>query len=336
MTADKNPSQAWASLHLFFVDHLGSSSVIRNDTTGAIEEDLDYYPYGGVASGTSADHYMFTGKERDAESGLDNFGARYDSSALGRFMTPDWAVRPISVPYAVFGDPQTLNLYSYVENAPINRVDADGHGQDCGNSQYQTLARCKDDGRNDEYKTQTGNESGLDSGPQVPHGSCINGTCSVAQNNAQTRADVATTAEKYNGSTDWAYSKQKGAFACNTNKCNAFVGDVTKEAGAPASVTGSDGKSRYPLAAEWADKNTKIDNWRALGKDEAPQAGDVAAYKLSGGGTSYSGHSGIVTSVDANGTVHAMAAHENVVGPDNKFDRSVTPTVVYRRYTGDE
>jgi hypothetical protein len=32
-------------------------------------------------------------------------------------------------------------------------------------------------------------------------------------------------------STDWAYSKQKGAFACNTNKCNAFVGDVTKEPG---------------------------------------------------------------------------------------------------------
>jgi hypothetical protein len=89
------------------------------------------------------------------------------------------------------------------------------------------------------------------------------------------------------------------------------------------------------LAAEWADKNTNIDNWRVLGKGEAPQPGDVGAYKLSGGGASYSGHSGIITSVDSNG-VHAMAAHENVVGPDNKFDRSVTPTVVYRRYTGDE
>ncbi len=53
----------------------------------------------------------------------------------------------------------------------------------------------------------------------------------LAQNNEQTRASVAATAEKYNGSTDWGYSKQKGAFACNTNKCNAFVGDVTKEAG---------------------------------------------------------------------------------------------------------
>src|SRR5271170_1520833 len=72
--------------------------------------------------------YKFTGKERDTESGLDNFGARYDASSLGRFMTSDWALKPVDVPYAKFGDPQTLNLYTYVENSPMNRVDADGHG----------------------------------------------------------------------------------------------------------------------------------------------------------------------------------------------------------------
>ena len=33
--------------------------------------------------------YKFTGKERDSESGLDNFGARYNASSMGRFMTPD-------------------------------------------------------------------------------------------------------------------------------------------------------------------------------------------------------------------------------------------------------
>lgn len=46
----------------------------------------------------------FTGKERDSESGLDMFGARYYGSSLGRFMTPDWAAKPISVPYAEFGN----------------------------------------------------------------------------------------------------------------------------------------------------------------------------------------------------------------------------------------
>lgn len=70
---------------------------------------------------------QFTGKERDTESNLDNFGARYYASTMGRFMTPDWALKPASVPYANFGDPQTLNLYTYVQNSPLNRIDADGH-----------------------------------------------------------------------------------------------------------------------------------------------------------------------------------------------------------------
>jgi RHS repeat-associated protein len=48
--------------------------------------------------------YKFTGKERDSESGLDNFGARYDSSSMGRFMSAD----PIGGQKI---DPQTLNKY---------------------------------------------------------------------------------------------------------------------------------------------------------------------------------------------------------------------------------
>jgi RHS repeat-associated protein len=67
-------------------------------------------PSKNVCSAT--DHYKFTGKERDTESGLDYFGARYNASRTGRFMTPDWAAKATAVPYAVFGDPQTLNLYS--------------------------------------------------------------------------------------------------------------------------------------------------------------------------------------------------------------------------------
>jgi RHS repeat-associated protein len=71
---------------------------------------------------------LFTGKERDSESGLDNFGARYDSSSFGRFMSPDWAAgKPSAVPYAEWADPQSLNLYSYVRNNPLERIDADGH-----------------------------------------------------------------------------------------------------------------------------------------------------------------------------------------------------------------
>jgi RHS repeat-associated protein len=74
--------------------------------------------------------YRSTGKERDAESGNDYFEARYYSSAMGRFMSPDWSAKEDPVPYAQLDDPQSLNLYSYVLNNPLTREDADGHWPD--------------------------------------------------------------------------------------------------------------------------------------------------------------------------------------------------------------
>lgn len=147
------------------------------------------------------------------------------------------------------------------------------------------------------------------------------------------RKRVAKIAEKYDGRTEWAFDKRKDNFGPGTNKCNKFVYDVTKEAGAPATVIGSDGKPRPPLASEWADPHTDIVGWRVLGPNKTPHPGDVAAYKLPGGGASFSGHSGIVTSVDPDGTVHAIAAHDDVVGPDSKFQQT-GKGVVFRRYTG--
>jgi RHS repeat-associated protein len=68
-----------------------------------------------------------TGKERDSEAGLDYFGARYYENGLGRFMSADWAAKPEAIPYAQLGDPQSLNLYTYVRNIPTSAVDSDGH-----------------------------------------------------------------------------------------------------------------------------------------------------------------------------------------------------------------
>jgi RHS repeat-associated protein len=69
----------------------------------------------------------FTGKERDAETGLDYFGARYYSAAQGRFTSPDWSSAPEPVPFAQLDNPQTLNLYVYARNNPIAFYDPDGH-----------------------------------------------------------------------------------------------------------------------------------------------------------------------------------------------------------------
>jgi RHS repeat-associated protein len=117
-------------IHYYFSDHLGSHGVVENATGTVCEQDIDYYPYGGQENDYCPDvsqNYKFTGKERDAESGLDMFGARYYGSSLGRFMTPDWATKPVAVPYAHYGNPQSLNLYSYVQNNPTTVGDPDGH-----------------------------------------------------------------------------------------------------------------------------------------------------------------------------------------------------------------
>jgi RHS repeat-associated protein len=88
-------------------------------------------PYGDglTPNGTCADatEHHFTGKERDAESGNDYFDARYYSSAMGRFMSPDWSAQVEPVPYAKLDNPQSLNLYSYVLNNPLILEDNDGH-----------------------------------------------------------------------------------------------------------------------------------------------------------------------------------------------------------------
>jgi len=112
----------------YFSDNLKTASVIT-DATGNIKSESDYYPWGGELQFANSDsnHYKFTGKERDSESGLDYFGARYYSNGLGRFITPDWAAKATAVPYADFADPQSLNLYSYVRNLSTTRYDADGH-----------------------------------------------------------------------------------------------------------------------------------------------------------------------------------------------------------------
>lgn len=142
---------------------------------------------------------------------------------------------------------------------------------------------------------------------------------------------IAKIARKYNGRTDWAYGKRKDNFPPNTDKCNKFVYDVTKEAGSEALVKGSDGKLRPPLAGEWANPKVKIPNWEVLPPDESPKPGDVAAYPLPGH-SGYTGHSGIVTWIDADGTSHAIAAHHDVVGPDDKFQH--VKGITFRRYTG--
>jgi RHS repeat-associated protein len=107
------------TLHFYFSDHLGSSNIVAS-ATGTILDESDFYPFGGerIVTASTDNPYLFTGKERDSESGLDYFGARYYSSALGRFASPD----PLMAS-ARISNPQTWNRYSYALNNPLRFID---------------------------------------------------------------------------------------------------------------------------------------------------------------------------------------------------------------------
>jgi len=115
---DKGP--AW--VRYYFRDHLGSTRIITRPDGGKYY-DADYYPFGGerVYLNACPDNYKFTGKERDPESALDYFGARYYSNPIGRFLSCDPSRAGVRSP-----DPQTWNQYSYALNNPLRYIDPDG------------------------------------------------------------------------------------------------------------------------------------------------------------------------------------------------------------------
>jgi RHS repeat-associated protein len=129
-------------IHYELSDPLGTKRVQAN-ALGQVDETCTSLPFGNdlgnpiaanctvvansLSTGDDATEHHFTQKERDTESGNDYFFARYYSSALGRFTTPDWSTKDDPVPYAQMDDPQSLNLYAYVRNNPVIHVDLDGH-----------------------------------------------------------------------------------------------------------------------------------------------------------------------------------------------------------------
>ncbi len=110
-------------------DMLGSSRVmVRAD--GTVCYDADFTPFGAELPYTNScpPNYKFEGKERDTETGNDEFGARYYSWRVGRWLSSDWSAVPVAVPYANLTNPQTLNLYAMVADDPESFADLDGHG----------------------------------------------------------------------------------------------------------------------------------------------------------------------------------------------------------------
>ncbi len=139
-------------------DHLGSPR-INTDRDGAVTSRHDYHPYGEeiiTAQRTSHDEYtpdsvrkQFTEYERDSETNLHFAQARYQSSNLGRFSSPDPLMASADI-----GLPQTFNRYAYVINNPLNLVDPTGmaaddcpKGKTCKTDEGGNLVYINDDGQ---------------------------------------------------------------------------------------------------------------------------------------------------------------------------------------------
>ncbi len=122
----------WLGTRRQQTDYVGNPCL--NFTSLPYGDGLTPIPIPCLRPSEDATEHHFTGKEWDAESGNDYFGARYYASTMGRFLSPDYndtGDDPDPVPYANYEDPQTLNLYSYARNNPLTLSDPNGHKLEC-------------------------------------------------------------------------------------------------------------------------------------------------------------------------------------------------------------
>jgi len=131
------PAEAGSAntMHWLVTDHLGTPRMVF-DQTGELSnvKRHDYLPFGeelfaptggrsaaqGYA-GSDGVRQQFTRQERDIETGLDYFLARYYSNVQGRFTSTDPLMASASI-----SDPQSFNRYVYVRNSPLVSIDPNG------------------------------------------------------------------------------------------------------------------------------------------------------------------------------------------------------------------
>jgi len=108
-------------------DHLGNTRVVYHSVINCVSDSVhyvleyaaDYYPFGSILrewSNCEKSRFLFTYKERDAETGWDNLGARLYDSDVCRFLGVD----PLGEKYA------SISPYAYVANNPIKMIDPNG------------------------------------------------------------------------------------------------------------------------------------------------------------------------------------------------------------------
>ncbi|HLO32463.1 MAG TPA: RHS repeat-associated core domain-containing protein [Anaerolineales bacterium] len=115
-----------STLYYVLKDELGSASVVTDSTGATVGEDR-FFPFGETrfTTGTMNTDKLFTGQREITGLGIYDYGARFYSPKLGRFLSADTIVPG-------YTNPQNLNRFSYTVNNPIRYTDPTGHWNDPG------------------------------------------------------------------------------------------------------------------------------------------------------------------------------------------------------------
>ncbi|WP_298267423.1 RHS repeat-associated core domain-containing protein [Geobacter sp.] len=126
------PQPLMADQVYFYHTDPAGTPLAMTDSSGAVVWKADYKPFGeeNSTTGAATNDRRFVGKEKDEETGLSYFGARYEDAKIGRFIAPD-PVRAVDPNTSktnekLLVNPQRLNTYAYALNNPNKYIDPDG------------------------------------------------------------------------------------------------------------------------------------------------------------------------------------------------------------------
>lgn len=118
-------------VYFYHTDPAGTPLAMSN-ASGTVVWTADYKPFGEENSVTAEpkNNKRFVGKEKDEETGLSYFGARYEDARIGRFIAVD-PVRAVDAHSnktneQMLLNPQRLNMYAYALSNPYTNIDHDG------------------------------------------------------------------------------------------------------------------------------------------------------------------------------------------------------------------
>jgi len=306
-------------------DHLGSPRVVTNSSAGVVSRH-DYMPFGEELGATIGGRttgmgfsvpdnvrQKFTQKERDNETGLDFFKARYYGSQQGRFTSPD----PYNIIFekekgrdddekeeiliTYISNPQVWNRYTYTLNNPLKYIDPDGkreltrqEEEDIKKLRKQAEGKSAADAKaiNNAADAMVRAIHAVRSGQHDPQGLGIALKAIHQLGNTRYGYQGAGLSISRNGITIHATS---GEWKCNIFVASMHVVGVPTGLGANGfpTVTGQHGEQLAPSANQLGNPHIHLNNLPVV-TSGVPQMGDVVAFPSSSG----LGHSSIALSSD--------------------------------------